>query len=55
MKYKIIEIHYSSALEELVNEALAEGWVLLGGVSVAQSEDLNEYHRVFAQAMTKEE
>lgn len=50
MEYTIIINSRPESLEALVNEAIAEGWVPLGGLAI--SEDA-EYIR-YGQAMTRE-
>ena len=64
MKYKIIVSGCAETLEMQVNEAIANGWKLFGGISVAQSFQSYENSRkgytehdteyTFAQAMTLE-
>lgn len=57
-QYIIISHQDSERLAQEVNERLADGWELQGGVSVAQSVYLNRnddscYDNTFAQAMTR--
>ena len=64
MKYEIYVIGTAEGLADKINEALAAGWKLHGGVSVAQSFETHENQRkgytetdtdyTFAQAMTHE-
>ena len=52
MRYRIIEAKDIEGLEKDVNEHLAEGWQLLGGVCVVNSQ-ANTYAWWFYQAMTR--
>lgn len=52
MKYKVLSCTTPEELDGLVDDALAEGWTLLGGVSIAQSEgDAYGLCVTYAQAM----
>lgn len=62
MKYRILHDERSTDLQAAVQQALNEGWLLHGGVAVAQSElrftDLNGYTtqeltRTWAQSMVQ--
>jgi len=59
VKYQILASGCHQTLEMQVNEAIAEGWKPLGGVSVAQSyvefEHTRGYEFTYAQAMTLRE
>ena len=68
MRYKILGASTTNGLEQEVNEAIAQGWVPLGGVAIAMSPDSldilesgsSKYDVVgesylFCQAMTKVE
>lgn len=58
MKYIILTDDRSEDLARQVNDKLAEGWKLQGGVSVNQfdpGKDYDFYHTLLAQAMTKDE
>lgn len=55
MKYEILSYSHTSFLEEEVNKKLDDGWELVGGVSVAQSNDGLDFDMTFAQAMIKHE
>lgn len=51
--YMLIKEDSEGALERSVDEELAKGWKLQGGVSVALAVDSEGiHHTVFAQAMT---
>ena len=52
MKYTVIEHYQLNIFIQLVNQAIAEGWVLHGGVSKAISAGNSE---TWSQAMVKEE
>ena len=52
MKYDIITADSAKYLGESVNEMLARGWQLQGGVSVSLSETDEYRHQIWAQAMT---
>lgn len=51
MRYRIIQYGSGSGLATLVNAAIAEGWVPLGGVSVLQVIESRSSDR-YAQAVT---
>lgn len=51
MRYRVIQSGSGSGLATLVNAAIAEGWVPLGGVSVLQVIESRTTDR-YAQAMT---
>lgn len=58
MKYAILEASDSTELEQLVNERLAEGWALCGGVAVIVHETTDRDgfkhgYWTYYQAMTK--
>jgi hypothetical protein len=55
MKYKILtdESSYENLADD-VNNAIKEGWVPLGGVSVSESQTEDYYYITYAQAMIKE-
>jgi len=50
-EYKVVWFRTSLALEEVIKDRIAEGWVPVGGVSVSSNQDGSVY--VFAQAITK--
>lgn len=54
MKYIILKEQFASDLERIVNEHLAKGWKLQGGVSVAEvcTPGASRY-TTFAQAMVR--
>ena len=52
-EYRVVHSYKPAKLEEDVNWYLANGWVLVGGVSVAVNSNTGE--TVFAQAMMKVE
>lgn len=60
MEYIVLDYDSSSELEYEVNKCLKEGWLLQGGVSIAQCEVENsregyrEINMTFAQAMTRD-
>jgi hypothetical protein len=54
MQYQVIESRDRETVEELVNEALAEGWKLQGGVSASLAVDQGRYDYYYAQALIKE-
>lgn len=59
MKYKIIKADNSETLENLVNEAIGEGWQPHGGISVIRYEISSLYeseaYEGWSQAMMKKE
>ncbi len=57
-KYKIFEKTTISSLEYVVNQALENGWILVGGVSHTNGNSTtNSYHlhEGYSQAMIKQE
>ena len=49
MKYKVIEEDFVEILVKEVNIAIADGWILQGGISVGG----NGYKMHYCQAITK--
>jgi hypothetical protein len=53
MQYQVLSNNELEVLVELVNDALEEGWVLQGGVSIAFSRDGGYTSELYAQAMIR--
>lgn len=57
-RYRIVNETESRAFEALVEQALADGWELQGGLVVTNEdsvEDVDERYWAYHQAMTKDE
>jgi hypothetical protein len=55
MRYEVVIADCQYTIERLVNEKLAEGWELQGGVSMAITYDDHEWTHWYAQAIVKRE